>query len=146
MNKKLIFWKKWGFMALISVFIVSVIVLVIITSLSINLVKKNQVTTSSISALNAYYLANACAEEGLLRIKGNLTFSNETLVIDSNNQCVVDIVFDWVNFTLTATWSSYGLEKIIQIVFFIDTEVGLKDEFDQSHTRHNIFIFSWNNV
>ena len=81
-------------MALISVFIVSVIVLVIITSLSINLVKKNQVTTSSISALNAYYLAHACAEEGLLRIKGNLTFSNETLVIDSNNQCVVDIVFD----------------------------------------------------
>lgn len=78
-------------MALMNVLIVSSIALVILTSLSSSLFGENKIITEAVNADSAYYLANACAEEGLMRIRRDLNYAGGMLVIDTNNLCTTTI-------------------------------------------------------
>lgn len=100
----------------------------------------------SVNTDQAYYLAQACAEEGLMRIRRDLTYSAGSLVIDAENSCSVLISNVASDFILTAEGKSHDQNQTIQIKFNITTETDLRNEEDDVYDRNNLTISSWERI
>lgn len=100
----------------------------------------------SVNADGAYYLAHGCAEEGLLRIRRDTTYTGSNLNIDTNNECSVSISNIGLSYTLVSTGRSYNQNQSIQIKFTINTELGLRDNSDDVYDRNNLNITSWEKI
>ena len=97
----------------------------------------------SVNADGAYYLAHACSEEWLMRIRRDTTYSGWNIIIDVNNECSININNIGINYTLVAIGRSYDQNQSIQIEFTISTETWLRDEHDDVYDRNNLNITSW---
>lgn len=79
-----------GFIALISVLIISAVLVLLAISAGQLSIGELKMTLQRNQALQSYYLAHACAEEALMKLKEDLTYvGSETLNI---NEAACDIL------------------------------------------------------
>ncbi len=84
---------KNGYIALITVIIISAVVLILILSLTFASLSEKQTIISHNRSLKNYYLANACANYAILQLQKNLDYQGqETINIDEYN-CQIESVF-----------------------------------------------------
>ena len=82
--------QKGGYIALISVVIVSGLMLIVAVGLSLRSMGDLDLSSAGESAARARALANACAEEAIVKLKGNLSYSgNETIIVDGSDSCTI---------------------------------------------------------
>lgn len=138
--------KPQGFMALMSILVISAISLVIAVTLNLTVVWESLLITEQNNNLNAYYLAHSCAEEGLLRIRRDINYTDGTILIDTQNSCKVSILNSNGVFILTATGESYENTQQLEVTFLALPEFNLRDEFNVTHTRYNLNILTWEKI
>lgn len=79
-----------GYIALMSLIIVSALVVLIASSANLLSISESSMGLQENQGWEAYYLANACAEEALMKLKNDLNYSgNETLDFDNGN-CAIE--------------------------------------------------------
>lgn len=79
-----------GYIALVSILIVSALTLLIATSGSLLSIGESNMGLQENQAWEAFYLTTACAEDALMKLKNDLNYSgNETLNFD-NGKCTIE--------------------------------------------------------
>jgi hypothetical protein len=79
-----------GYIALISVIIISALVILIASSANLLSISESDMGLQENQAWEAFYLATACAEDSLMKLKDDLNYEgNETLTFD-NGSCTVE--------------------------------------------------------
>ncbi len=78
-----------GYIALISVFIISALTILIASSASLVGIGESNVGLQESQSWGAFYLANLCAEQALMKLKENSNYTgNETLTFE-NGSCEI---------------------------------------------------------
>lgn len=106
--------KEPGFIALITVLIILAVALIV--SLSANLLSINeaQMSLSKNQSSEAYYLANLCAEEALMRLKEDESYSgDETITIEGGSCHILPIEGNWTVKVLSNFQSQIKKIKIV---------------------------------
>ncbi|MBN1325774.1 hypothetical protein JW977_02220 [Candidatus Falkowbacteria bacterium] len=84
---------KNGYIALISVIIISAVVLILALGLAFISISEKQTIISHNKSLRNYYLANACANYAILQLQKNSEYAgNETISLDAYS-CQIESVF-----------------------------------------------------
>lgn len=79
-----------GYIALVSVLIISAVVLLIALGISQFGIGQSTMALQKNQALESYYLAQSCAEEALMKLKEDLGYrGNETLNINGNSCAIL---------------------------------------------------------
>lgn len=84
-----------GFIALITVLIILGVVLLIGLGISQLSMGEAQMSFQKSQSSQAYYLANLCAEEALMRLKENIGYPGETISDIENGSCVILVEGNW---------------------------------------------------
>ncbi len=88
-NEKL---KKSGYIALTTVLILTAVMLIIVLSLNLNAISESKIAISEEATHKAFFLATACAEDALRKLKDNTSYGgNETIAIGSES-CFIETV------------------------------------------------------
>ena len=78
-----------GYIALISVLIISALAILIASSANLISISESSMGLQENQAWGSFYLATACAEDALMKLKYNLNYpGNETLTFD-NGTCTI---------------------------------------------------------
>lgn len=78
-----------GTIALISILIISAITIILVVAMSeVNVSTSYQYLNTSSNKI-AYYAAEACLEEAIVRTEGDINFSVGSLTIDSDTACTI---------------------------------------------------------
>jgi predicted chitinase len=81
-----------GYIALISILIISALVVLIATSASLLGISESKMGLQENQASEALYLSTACAEEALMKLKENINYSgNETLTFERGSCLILPI-------------------------------------------------------
>ena len=97
---------KNGYIALITVIIISAVVLILALGLAFSSLSQKQIIISHNKSLKNYYLANACANYAILQLQKNVGYGgNETVNLD-DYVCQVESVFGTGNTNRTIITSS----------------------------------------
>lgn len=125
---------KNGYIALITVIIISAVVLILALSLAFTSLSQKQTILGHNNSLRNYYLANACANYAILQLQKNFEYiGNETLNLDEYS-CQIESVFGTGNINRSfITSSQIGNQKKV-----------LKIEIDQ--IRPVTVIKSWGEI
>jgi hypothetical protein len=84
--------KSNGYIALISVLIISAVVLLVAINVSLFGVSESDVATREYQSSKAFYLAMLCAEDSLMKLKEDINYSgNETLSIEGGECSILPI-------------------------------------------------------
>lgn len=84
--------KEGGYIALVSVLIITTLVLLIASSASLLGISESDMGLQENQAWEAFYLATACVEDALMKLKDNLEYTGgETLTFD-NGTCAIELV------------------------------------------------------
>ena len=79
--------REQGYIALISVLIISAVLLLIASSSNLISISESDMSLQENQSWQSFYLATACAEHALMELKDNLKYTgNETLIFD-NGTC-----------------------------------------------------------
>ncbi len=106
-----------GYIALISVLIVTALVLLIASSANLASISESDMGLKEQQTWEAYYLATACAEEALMNLRKDLNYSgNETLTF-IDGECTILNIGGTGNQdrTIKASGSAFGLVRKIKI-------------------------------
>ena len=109
--------KERGYIALISVIIISALVVLITSSANLFSISESDMGLQENQAWEAFYLATACAEDALMKLKDNLNYKgNETLTFD-NGSCTIEPVEGSKNKnrTIKVSGSAYNQTRKIKI-------------------------------
>ncbi len=75
--------KSEGYIALISVLIISALTILIASSTNLISISESKMGLQENQSWEAFYLTNACAEDALMKLKDNLNYpGNEILIFD----------------------------------------------------------------
>ena len=86
-----------GFIALITIFIILAIALLFGLSFGLLAISETDMSFDSVQSSRAYFLANLCAEQALMKLKENLNYSgNETLSTNDGNCQILQIEGQWI--------------------------------------------------
>ena len=80
-----------GSIALISLLIMSAFTLLIVLAASEASISTYQIYLNESSGETAYYGAESCLEEAIMRIEGDSDFSGTTLAIDASTSCTITV-------------------------------------------------------
>lgn len=116
-----------GYVALVSLLIVSAVALTISIAVSLRGIEELQMSFSDSQAAKASSLANACLEEGLWRLHTNWQYYSGSLSI-SPNSCIISV---------TVNGSSAILEA--------SADVGIFRQKITTQVDNNLEILSWQN-
>ena len=79
-----------GFIALVSVLIVSALLIVIGLGTSLRGIDTTELSLSDSLSLQARHLADACAEEALMKLKSNFNYAgNEIIIVEGADACTI---------------------------------------------------------
>jgi hypothetical protein len=107
--------KQEGLVALMAVLIILVTALVIGIGLSLRSISGMKMSLQKFQSSEAYYLANLCAEQGLMKLKENRSYlGGETLNIQERQCTILPIEGNWT-IKVSAT-SSNQFKKMVIIV------------------------------
>ena len=82
--------REGGYIALISVIIILALVVLIASSAILLSISESNMGLQENQAWESFYLATACAEDALIKLKDNLNYEgNETLTFD-NGTCTIE--------------------------------------------------------
>jgi hypothetical protein len=85
-----------GFIALVTILIIFAIALLIGVNLNLLAISEAKMGLKQIQSSQAYYLANLCAEEALMKLKENINYSgNETITIENGECQILPIEGNW---------------------------------------------------
>lgn len=86
-----------GFVALIIVLIIFAVALSVGLGVSFLSISEAGMSLEKIYSLKAYYLANLCAEEALMKLKENVNYSgNETISAEGGSCQILPIEGNWI--------------------------------------------------
>lgn len=86
-----------GFIALITVLIVSSLVLMVGLGLSLGAISAMKMGQQKSFSLESYYLANLCVEESLMKLKENINYSgNESFYFENGSCTILPIEGSWI--------------------------------------------------
>lgn len=88
--------KTQGFVALVTVLIISAIALLIGLSISLLSIGEVKMSLQKSQSSQAYYLANLCAEEALMKLKNDIDYSGEVLNDIENGSCIILVEGNWI--------------------------------------------------
>lgn len=81
---------KKGYISLMAVIIIFALTLLIASAANLFSIGESGMGLQESQSWHAYYLANACAEDALIKLKNDLDYSgNETLNFDNGN-CIIE--------------------------------------------------------
>lgn len=106
-----------GYIALISVIIISALIVMIASSANLISISESSMGLKERQSWEAFYLATACAEEALMSLKQGLNYSgNETLTF-TNGECAILPVegIGNQNRTIKVSGSVFGFIRKIKI-------------------------------
>ena len=122
-----------GYIALISVLIISALVLLIASSASLSSLSESEMGLEENQSWEAYYLANLCTEEALQQIRDSVSYEgSENIFLNSGNCSYTVIREPGQNRTINATGT---VEAIIR---------KLRINIDQINPKIN--VASWQEV
>ena len=78
-----------GYIALITVSIIMAVVLLIVISASQLSISESEMALKQSRSAESFYLASACAEIALEKLKNNLNYGGNENIAINNNQCVI---------------------------------------------------------
>ncbi|HDQ22546.1 MAG TPA: hypothetical protein ENN28_01075 [Candidatus Uhrbacteria bacterium] len=123
--------QKNGYIALISLIIISAVVLLLVLAITFSSLTQKLSMVESNHAIRSYYLANACGHYALLKLQADESYGgNESLVIDGQSCQVEDI------------WGSGNENRTV----FASSELGLARKnirIEISQLRPKTIIQSW---
>jgi len=113
-----------GYIALISVLIISAVMLLITIGVSYFGISQSKMTIQKNQTLESYYLAQACAEEASMKLKEDLEYQgNETININGNSCTILPVEGSGnENRVVKTSSNAYNQIRKIQIVYKISTE------------------------
>jgi len=106
-----------GYIALISVIIISALIVIIASSANLISISESSMGLKERQSWEAFYLANACGEEALIKLKESLKYKgNETFVFD-NGSCEISGATGGgnTNRRIIASGSAYNMVRKIKI-------------------------------
>ena len=84
--------REEGYIALVSIFFVSALIFLIISSISLISIGESSISLRESDSEEAFYLATACAEEALMRLKEEMDYQgSETLIFDRGSCTILEI-------------------------------------------------------
>ena len=109
-----------GYIALVSILIISAIIMTIAISAGLLSISEADMGLEKNLASEAYYLASACAEEGLQQIRDSASFKGSGNLFFSNGSCNYNVIAQGPN---NRTINSSGLsgDIIRKIVVTLDS-------------------------
>ncbi|MCH8741571.1 hypothetical protein IH779_01595 [Patescibacteria group bacterium] len=84
-----------GFIALITILIILGVVLLIGLGISQFSISEAQMSLQKSQSSQAFYLANLCAEDALMKLKGDISYSGETIPNIENGSCTILVDGNW---------------------------------------------------
>jgi nitrate/TMAO reductase-like tetraheme cytochrome c subunit len=103
-----------GFIALVTVLIIFAIVLLVGLSIGLLSINEAQMGLRKSQSSQAYYLANLCAEDALMKLKENINYSgNETIETESGSCQILPIEGKWTIKTISNFQNQVKKIKII---------------------------------
>ena len=103
-----------GFIALVTVLIIFAIVLLVGLSISLLSINEAQMGLRKSLSSQAYYLANLCAEDALMKLKEDINYSgNETIGIGGGSCQILPIEGNWTIKTISNFQNQVKKIKII---------------------------------
>lgn len=108
-----------GYIALISVLIISAIVVLIATSASLVSIGESDMALQQNQAWESFYLSDFCAEYALMKLESVLNYSGNETVTIGGNSCVIRPISGSGNFNRTvetqSTFSNQTRKVKVQI-------------------------------
>jgi hypothetical protein len=84
--------QEGGYMAIISALIVSALMVIIASSANIKSIYESDMALKASKGWESFYLAMACAEEALIKLKENVDYlGGEVLTLDNGECTIVDV-------------------------------------------------------
>lgn len=119
-----------GFIALTSVLIIFALTLIIATSFTLKSINEATMGLKKNQSSQAYYLANLCAEQALLKLKEDIDYTgNETVLIKGGSCQILPIEGRW---TIKVLGSFQNNIKKVKIVV--------------SQVNPKMVIYSWEEI
>lgn len=111
-----------GFVALITALVVSAVVLVIGVGLGLGSINEMKMALQKSQSSEAYYLANLCAEEALMKLKEDSAYlGNENINMENGNCTILPIEGNWIVKVLAT--ASNQTKKMKLIISQINPEI-----------------------
>lgn len=104
---------KQGYIALISILIISALVVLIATSANLFSISESKMGLEENQSWQAYYLANLCAEEALMTLKNGGTYTEEEIINMENGSCTIFPIEG--NWTIKVSGSVGNMTRKIKI-------------------------------
>lgn len=106
--------KQEGLVALVTVLIISAVVLIIGLSLGLGSIAEMKMGLQKNQSSEAYYLANLCAEEALMKLKENSAYPGDEIINLETGHCrIFPIEGSW---TVKVLGIAYNQTKKMKIV------------------------------
>ncbi len=126
--------KDKGYIALISILIISALVVLLSTTASIFGIAESDLGLQERQSWESFYLSSACVEEALMRLKEDLEYSGGDILTLSNGTCEI--------LPLIGTGNE---DRIIKVVAEVNNQVRkFKVEINRVNPETN--INSWSEV
>lgn len=109
-----IFEGQKGFVALVTVLIVSALVLIVTIGLSLRTIDEMEMGLQKSLSSETYYFANLCAEDALMKLKANSNYSGDEVINIGKGSCtILPIEGNW---TIKISASFSGQVKKMRLV------------------------------
>lgn len=112
-------FKKRGYVAIITVLIISVVTLFVALSVSLLGIDSGETSLAVKKGDETRYLTEACVENAIYQIKNNPSYSGETLPL-FNGSCTTIANLNGGLWTVTATGTKDNYTKKIQAIFSLN--------------------------
>jgi len=118
----LFFEKQKGFIAITTVLIISALVLIVGIGISLESIGEMKMGLQRSLSSQAYYLANLCAEQTLMKLKENSSYLGDETINMENGNCTIEPIEG--NWTIkVSAFSSGQVKKMKLIVSQINPEI-----------------------
>lgn len=107
---------KSGYIALVSVLIISAVIVVIAISVALLSISEGQLSLAEVKSQTSLDFVDACAEDVLLRINNDETYSGGTLSLPQGD-CTVVVNSAGTDFTVTVEGTLDGYRKKVELKF-----------------------------
>lgn len=118
-----------GYIALISVIIISALIILIASSSNLISISESSMGLKEGQSWEAFYLANACGEEALIKLKESLKYKGDETLIFENGTCTIlsGTGAGNQNRMIKVSASAYNIVRKIKIVInHVNPEIDIK--------------------
>lgn len=108
-------YRRSGAVALISVLVISAVIVVIGVGINLRSIGSLQSAFKSRRSTEAFYVADTCIEEALIRLRRNAAYSGGSLAV-GDGTCTITIAVNGNERTVTATATVDTFTRVLEAV------------------------------